>query len=380
MEACQAIKTNGERCNHRGVADTHPAAAHLRFCATHWTTYNRKVTLAGGHHLTGKCSSFVNNRHWCAHDSIPGSPMCEVHTQRRVGVLERLDHTRFVEGIVRMYLAQRPRLTWQEIGRLVIVREDLQLQDKYNVVRQTHTRMFPGEDRWWQVGMLWAWLHDGMHGPAPNFEVAPWEPVPLMPPPPMPRAPELGVLARDPQNTHTRVVSEHTNRGIDVLVAVPRTGDVATPRMFLAAWLPCRYMEMESMPELAGDIARWYMADTCISAGDQLYRRAMDGLYTKIVTTENAETRAELFRRAYEECRESVGMCCQGHLSRLCNVLVGFDDAFAPPVPKGEILQQKIATIAGLDVDMNEKVRQATAVFEELEIPESERAPWLEAF
>jgi len=61
-------------------------------------------------------------------------------------------------------------------------------------------------------------------------------------------------------------------------------------------------------------------------------------------------------------------------------VLVGFDDAFAPPVPKGEILQQKMAAIAGLDVDTDEKVRQATAVFEELEIPESEREPWLEAF
>jgi len=60
-------------------------------------------------------------------------------------------------------------------------------------------------------------------------------------------------------------------------------------------------------------------------------------------------------------------------------VLVGFDDAFEPPVPKGEILQQKMAAIAGLDVDTDEKVRQATAVFEELEIPESEREPWLEA-
>jgi hypothetical protein len=303
--------------------------------------------------------------------------MCQVHTGRRIVALERLGHVRFVEHTIREYLAHRPRFTWEEIGRLVIVRDDLTFQDKYHIVRQTHIRIFHTNDEGWRVGLLWNWLAGGMQGPPPNLDVQPELPNDVPPPPPPPH--ELGALAHDPQNTHTRVVSEQTNQGMATLLALPRTGDVATPRLFLAAWLPCRYMEMASMPELAGDIARWYMTDTCISEGDRLYRRAMDGLYTKIVRTEDAETRAELFRRAYEECRESMGMCCQGHLSRLCNVLVGFDDAFAPPVSKGEILQQKMAIIAGLDVDMEEKVRRAMDVFEELEIPEVDRVPWLEA-
>jgi hypothetical protein len=73
-------------------------------------------------------------------------------------------------------------------------------------------------------------------------------------------------------------------------------------------------------------------------------------------------------------------MCCDGHISRLCNVLVGFDDAFAPPVPFGEILQNKMAAIAALEIETEEKVRQANTFFNEFAVPEPERVAWLEAF
>jgi hypothetical protein len=72
-------------------------------------------------------------------------------------------------------------------------------------------------------------------------------------------------------------------------------------------------------------------------------------------------------------------MCCDGHLSRLINVLVGFDDAFAPPVSQGELVQNRIAAIAALaDVSPDERVRQANAFFDEIAYPVPDRAAWLE--
>ena len=124
----------------------------------------------------------------------------------------------------------------------------------------------------------------------------------------------------------------------------------------------------------------WYGMSYCKTANDYLYKRALDGLYLTIQKVEDTETRHELFKRAFEECYESVGMCCEGHLSRLSNVMVGFDDAFAPPVPFGEILQTKMAAIAALEVETEEKIRQATAFFNEFAVPEPERAAWLDAF
>ena len=87
-----------------------------------------------------------------------------------------------------------------------------------------------------------------------------------------------------------------------------------------------------------------------------------------------------MYRRCWEECNEAVGMCCEGHISRLCNVLVGFDEAFQPPVPFGEILQSKMAAIAGMDVSEEEKRKLANAFFDEHKTPAEERTAWLDAF
>ena len=92
------------------------------------------------------------------------------------------------------------------------------------------------------------------------------------------------------------------------------------------------------------------------------------------------ERKTEMYKRAWEECYEAVGMCCEGHISRLCNVLVGFDEAFQPPVSFGELLQSKMSVIAGLDVSDEEKRRQATAFFDEYGTPAEERVAWLDAF
>ena len=77
---------------------------------------------------------------------------------------------------------------------------------------------------------------------------------------------------------------------------------------------------------------------------------------------------------------ESLGKCCEGHISRLCNVLVGFDDSFKPVVSAGELLQQKLAAIAERDIQVEYKVGEAWILFEELGIPIEERNAWIEAF
>jgi hypothetical protein len=67
-------------------------------------------------------------------------------------------------------------------------------------------------------------------------------------------------------------------------------------------------------------------------------------------------------------------------LERGFNVLVGFDETFRPPVALGELMQQKMAAISGLDVSEEEKRRQAIQWFTEHGVPEEERVAWLDAF
>ena len=69
-------------------------------------------------------------------------------------------------------------------------------------------------------------------------------------------------------------------------------------------------------------------------------------------------------------------MCAQGHVARLANVLVGFDEAV-----KGEVsLQDRMAEISRLDVSDIEKLTVAMNTLKEFKVTDAEEIrAWLEA-
>jgi hypothetical protein len=228
----------------------------------------------------------------------------------------------------------------------------------------------------WRFWAYWTWLTDGQVG-EPNINQAPPGAQPVAPPP-APR--DLARLAGDSQNVHTRVVTDQTNTATEKLLAVAVPDTQQTEKTMTVFWLGILSVSYSSYIRVAVDVNRWFNMKDCRAVGDNLYRRLLRGLVALINAEPDAERKSEMFRRLWEECAEATGMCCEGHISRLCNVLVGFDDAFRPPIPFGEILQSKMAAIAGLDVSEDEKRRQANAFFDEHSVPQEERAAWLEAF
>jgi hypothetical protein len=230
----------------------------------------------------------------------------------------------------------------------------------------------------WPFANYWTWLVDGRRGPEP-IPAAPAAQAPAAQAPAAPTR-ELARLARDSQNVHTRVVTDQTNTATEKLLSIKVPDTQQTEKTLTLTWLGKLNVSYGSYLRVASDINKWFNTKDCRARDDNLYRRLMRGLVALISSEKEDERKSEMYRRAWEECTESVGMCCEGHISRLCNVLVGFDDAFQPPVSFGELLQSKMSAIAGLDVPEEEKRRQATAFFDEYGTPAEERAAWLDAF
>jgi hypothetical protein len=191
---------------------------------------------------------------------------------------------------------------------------------------------------------------------------------------------DLARLANDVQNVHTAVVSEQMNRGLDKLLAqaVPSRQNSLTllgakSPSHVARALKCGEVEAK---KVIRDVRSWYVKTLCRDTNDFLYRRCLDGLVVLISASPHYQ---ELAVRFWEEARDATGMCCEGHLSRLTNVLVGFDPDVSPPVPVGEILQQKMSAIAATEDAVETKVGKAWTLFLELGIPMNERLEWLEA-
>jgi hypothetical protein len=207
------------------------------------------------------------------------------------------------------------------------------------------------------------------------------EDVPGLIPPAAPAVqPHLGRLAADAQNVHTAPVSAQTNAGMEKILAMVVPKDQQTEKCMVKAWIAALHtVSWGTMLKTTEDVNRWFNTKTCRAHNDNLYRNMLRGLVAMINRTDD-ELRPELYKRLWEECKEATAMCCEGHITRLCNVMVGFDDAFRPPVALGDLMQQKMAAIAGLDVDEDEKRRQANAWFDEVAVPAEDRVAWLEAF
>ena len=124
------------------------------------------------------------------------------------------------------------------------------------------------------------------------------------------------------------------------------------------------------------DMKKWYETRSCRSEDDWLYRKTLDGLWTLIT---RSPFKDELSIRLTQELDESVNTCGDGHIARLCNVMVGFDEAFKTPVSVAGVLGDQIGAIAARELSIEEKVVEAWAAFEALSVDHETRKEWISA-
>lgn len=193
---------------------------------------------------------------------------------------------------------------------------------------------------------------------------------------------ELQVFVEDNQNIHTGPVNTQTSESLKLILDTPVPDRQKTLEYIEEEWWGLlqkgKLGDDASFVDILKPIRdmRWWASKSHVVANDDfLYKKVLRHLWAKIRTYPN-DIREELIRRLYEECRDAISMCAQGHIARLANVLVGFDAAFKPPVS----LQDKMADISRLDVTEEEKRAAASLVLDEFRVAAADRAAWLDAF
>ena len=195
--------------------------------------------------------------------------------------------------------------------------------------------------------------------------------------PPVVPVPRLQAMSQDTQNVHTREVTEQSNKNMAIILAYPIPPGQQTIAEIKAAWTRI-YVRRPVDERIYIDMQFWWVKNECRAPGDKLYRRILRHLWAGIKSMEPPDVRLELTKRLQQECAESFQLCCDGHINRLLNVMVGFDDKFAPEVPKSVILQNKMGKISEIE-DETARYLAATELFAELNMGLEEAAPWLDA-
>jgi hypothetical protein len=191
--------------------------------------------------------------------------------------------------------------------------------------------------------------------------------------------PELQRIAADTQNTHDRNVRKQTDENVNLLLEISPPAGQKTLEEIREVWTRIYRVPGRGVDDrVYADMQKWYDTSLCYTSNDWMYRKVLDALWYRIKMVEEPKIRHELHKRLQQECAEAFAMCCEGHIGRLANVLVGFDDSFKPQVPIGIILQNKMAIISQIE-NVEERLKQAKELMAELKVPDDQAVAWIEA-
>lgn len=247
--------------------------------------------------------------------------------------------------------------------------------DITNFLEAYNTRM---DETWPRVAA--AFLANPQWGPVMRGEV------PAAPAPPVfvPRAPravrapvgELAAFAADNQNVHTvqsvdmtkTVVQRVLNIAVDKAYQWNRKTVSRTPAEIIWA---CNLH-----PQVAMQMMQKYCAaDNVYEFGPGIYGRVLDGVYAYI---KNSPDKKDLYKILRQELSDNLGMCAQGNLTRLCNVLAGYLEGIGSQESPADRLGRELPKLMEIE-DETRRMEVARGVLRDTGLPETEWAPWLEA-
>ena len=380
-ERCLGITRQYERCINRS------APGDGEFCRIH-----RRVENAAGPRVPGNCIHICSNKLRCAQvEHAEGTGQCAYHKRLqerqiriRNGILRRV---RQEQERIQLFTAQFMAILLDvEVRDVIVVVNRMFLEGQMtgwerisvirNLIRLNYEIKIPLEERpdfpdyqteliVWSTQHL-AQLQWDIHRERQNA----WQH-------PDADQRDLARLANDRQSVHTSIVSEQTNKGVTALMSFAIPEGQNTMVELEGAWASYILEKPDQGRIVLQDMGRWYGLATCREQNDWLFKKVADHLWAYIKTSDH---KIELVKRFWQESVDAVGMCCDGHINRLVNVLVGFHPAFEPQVSIKERLQEGMSKIAADETLSDEqKVERAEALMKELNIPEEEQAVWMEA-
>lgn len=192
------------------------------------------------------------------------------------------------------------------------------------------------------------------------------------------RQPErrLQVFAHDPQNVHTTEAVNQTKEIIAKIrmISVPEdyrwnmSVTSKTPGEIIADCKLSVHASCQMLTQYSNDVAVYD-----IEAG--IYGKVLDSVWQFV---KNSSDKNDLCRILKQEMEDNIGMCAQGNLTRICNIVAGYMDGVGQQESKSEKLGRLFAELAKME-DRTIREDSAKDILVDNHVPYEEWGAWLEA-
>jgi len=188
---------------------------------------------------------------------------------------------------------------------------------------------------------------------------------------PAPAGGQLQQFANDPQNVHTAMVVQQVKDNVQKILGIPVPADFQHTQKTLGEIITeCNIPDAATLQMSV----KYCSSDDIYELGHGIYRRVLNGVWQYIKTSPHTDDLKKILR---VEMTDNIGMCAQGNLSRLCNILSGYLDGINTDTrSKNEILGERFAALMKLESHM-EKVAEGVRILHEFNVPQEEHEDWL---
>jgi hypothetical protein len=180
----------------------------------------------------------------------------------------------------------------------------------------------------------------------------------------------LRVFAQDNQNVHTRIIVEKVKTMVEKILVIPVPPEYFTETLKTPGEI---IMECNLTKRAAWQMMSKYCEEVDIyELGIGIYPTVLNSVWQYI---KNSEHKEDLKKILCSEMEDNIGMCQQGNLSRLCNILSGYLDGLIvdEKTPKDIFVEKISAITSGTHI---ERFIAAQKLLEEYNIPQDEWEGW----
>jgi hypothetical protein len=182
-------------------------------------------------------------------------------------------------------------------------------------------------------------------------------------------------IARDNQGVHRERIVKQTKEIVARVIKIPvpdeykwSTGSVKTPGEIMMECKITQAAGWQLMSQYAQPVSIYDM-------GAGIYGKVLDSVWQYI---KGSPDKADLCRILKQEMQDNVGMCAQGNLTRICNILAGYMEGVGSTESLAERLGRLMPGLMSVE-DQKERVRQAVNLLKENGAPREEWADWVGA-
>jgi phage-related protein len=187
---------------------------------------------------------------------------------------------------------------------------------------------------------------------------------------------ELQQFATDNQNIHRERTVNVTKEMVSLILTIPVPDEYKWSGSECSKTPGDIVMTCHLTPKAAWQMFSKYCQDESIyELGKGIYGKVLDGVWQYILSSSD---KTDLCRVLKQEMEDNVGMCAQGNLSRLCNILAGYLDGIGSQESITDILGRLLPKLMEIE-NVESRLAEAFKILKENKVPFSHWKAWADA-